>query len=1273
MAVKGTGNAAKIISVHCNIMNRKDAYFGNSYGIVARILKTQKRTAEIGMSLSIKDIILELSWNDIGYDMNGDRKGGSTTMNRLPIYALFVYFGCRSHGEMNDFIFPGVSPSDPRRQMLAAAVVDGPYHSAFNNVVGGQVPMTRQAVIFYIGEKIINERYKTLYREEIEADVKELAGEMKMDEPLILSTIEVLYRRKICDRVQAILNGTFYFNVNHDARKVCIQMGDMIAQLIRIDLGFEDECDRNSVATRRVQPVGEQFTSELKRYFEKKAITPIVEKVRREVFDIMPWDKLQSHLEEIVKGSLGTLGTGLATQMVSAFKAATKAEDKQPRLQEEQLDAKNILFLESKKGEITIRPVKGGKTGAIYYVRRQAHPTFPLFIDPDQTPEAGADVGRYQQPTISSILSLCQSETPVREILGMADTRHPSVLRAASVAAKVATTIPPIWGTMFAGLQHESMGEKSGEGKSEEKESASSLSSSSTSSSPTELPSRLGLVSFSEMAGGKESGKPVEKRETCVTLFGFTEIIPDSQELFNYYKVYLNGSIVGVIPRGPNVEKMYVWLMEKRRDTIHYTTGITLDRVGRVIDIYTDAGRLMTPLIPARFILDEKERSRLNLFIDDMDVDFKESSPSHRYGNWWDKLIAEGFIEVFDAGMMENTVVAQSVQDLLDRPNICQHVSHPLETCGIISAVNSALHLSKGSRLLYSCNYLKQGMGKTIHNPYTNYIPEINLLRRAQLPLARSVAYNLLGVDQYPFMENIIVMFAPYQFNQADAVIINQGSDDRGLLSAEHVTSYTFTLEPTNASFGVPADYESLSGPKAKMESYKKVDAKYGIPIRIGSTFGQGDAIAVITEPATRTENGVEVVRLRDCTEIMEKDHCPDDRHPCPARLTAAYSSIASHDRSRQLQFSSVRYMSDGDKVASAGAQKGVAGQIRPEKLMPHTRQGVRPDIIFNPPGGIRRETYFQQCGALLGKICAHLGTSIDATPYLSAPVFQWKKVKPVGYNEVMSERSTRIYLSDVSVDRLSSSDVQKNGLNATVLISYLLETNIAEDFDKIKEKYAELTGGTIEEELMSGTYPPELSKILSSLGFDDRGTEEMFDPITGRAFEMRVFIGVLSYMREKRMVADLIHDRYQGRRDAFTHQPTRGKAKQGGVAFGEMERMAAGASGASHEIRDAMFTQAAPAIVEVCDRCGAPCYTPADNPLVYRCDRDGILDPGIAHRMRAPYISQLLPAILLGCGVEMTTLTGAACIVDTAAIPVPMPSMTYVVAKEASKNEPKK
>ena len=241
-------------------------------------------------------------------------------------------------------------------------------------------------------------------------------------------------------------------------------------------------------------------------------------------------------------------------------------------------------------------------------------------------------------------------------------------------------------------------------------------------------------------------------------------------------------------------------------------------------------------------------------------------------------------------------------------------------------------------------------------NQYSNYIPEINLLRRAQLPLTRSAAYNLTGVDQYPFEENIIVMFAPAEFNQADSIIFNQGAVDSGLLTAEHVTSYVFTLEPTNASFGVPADYENLSGPKARIESYKKVDAKYGIPTRIGSTFGQGDAIAVITEPATRPEGGVEVTRLRDCTEIMEKDHCPDDRHPCPGRLTAAYSSIASHDRSRQLQFSSLRYITDGDKVASAGAQKGVTGKVMPEKLMPFSRRGVRPCIIFNPPGGIRRE-----------------------------------------------------------------------------------------------------------------------------------------------------------------------------------------------------------------------------------------------------------------------------------------------------------------------------
>ena len=81
----------------------------------------------------------------------------------------------------------------------------------------------------------------------------------------------------------------------------------------------------------------------------------------------------------------------------------------------------------SKINETNIRPPTGGGGGsAIPFSRREVHPSQAFMVCPIQTPESGADVGRYQQPTIYAQLSTCVKETDIRELLQMRDRAHPA-------------------------------------------------------------------------------------------------------------------------------------------------------------------------------------------------------------------------------------------------------------------------------------------------------------------------------------------------------------------------------------------------------------------------------------------------------------------------------------------------------------------------------------------------------------------------------------------------------------------------------------------------------------------------------------------------------------------------------------------------------------------------------------------------------------------------------------------------------------------------------
>ncbi|EGV36263.1 hypothetical protein l13_10210 [Neisseria weaveri ATCC 51223] len=241
------------------------------------------------------------------------------------------------------------------------------------------------------------------------------------------------------------------------------------------------------------------------------------------------------------------------------------------------------------------------------------------------------------------------------------------------------------------------------------------------------------------------------------------------------------------------------------------------------------------------------------------------------------------------------------------------------------------------------------------------------------------------------------------------------------------------------------------------------------------------------------------------------------------------------------------RRLQAGDKMAGRHGNKGVVSRILPVEDMPYMADGRPVDIVLNPLGVPSRMNIGQILEVHLGWAAKGIGERIDRMLAEQRKVGEIREFLNKLYNN-SGKQENLDELSDEEI--LALAENLKRGA-----------TFASPVFDGAKE--SEIRA------MLDLAYPSEDPEV-QKLGFNDTKTQiTLYDGRSGEAFDRRVTVGVMHYLKLHHLVDEKMHARSTGPYSLVTQQPLGGKAQFGGQRFGEMEVWALEAYGAAYTLQE--------------------------------------------------------------------------------------------------------
>lgn len=218
--------------------------------------------------------------------------------------------------------------------------------------------------------------------------------------------------------------------------------------------------------------------------------------------------------------------------------------------------------------------------------------------------------------------------------------------------------------------------------------------------------------------------------------------------------------------------------------------------------------------------------------------------------------------------------------------------------------------------------------------------------------------------------------------------------------------------------------------------------------------------------------------------------------------------------------------------------------------------------IVPNGGGGIVQKIRYYSEKEYPGSLPADVIEVVKVSVVQKMPIKQGDKLCNRHGNKgvvsrILPESSMPFLADGTPIDIM----INPLGVPSRMNVGQLLEMHLAHAANRLQHK--------VSTPIFNGATIDDLRKIMVDSNLSLDGKEVLYDGETGQAFDQKVAVGHMYYLKLSHMVETKIHARNTGPYALITQQPLKGKAQNGGQRFGEMEVWALESYGAAYNLQE--------------------------------------------------------------------------------------------------------